>query len=379
MSSIWGERLKISLFGESHGSGIGVVIDGFPPGLELDFERIDLEMERRKPNSSAYSTKRKEADKVEILSGLYKGRTTGAPLCGLIRNSDTRSQDYERTSHLARPGHADYTGYVRYEGYNDFRGGGHFSARLTAPLVFAGAIARQYLEAKGIHIGSHIFSIGDALDVGFDMAHITRGQLDHLRNMELPVNDASCGDAYLSVIDEARRMGDSVGGIIETAIIGLPAGLGTPFFGNVEGKLSSILFSIPAVKGVEFGAGFSITGMKGSEANDSFYMDGGQVRTKTNNNGGINGGITNGMPVVFRVALKPTSSIFLVQDTIDIKKMENAKLELKGRHDTCIVPRAVPVVEAVCSIALCDLYLISLAQMNVTVMNEGICDHVPSR
>ena len=357
MSSIWGERLKISLFGESHGSGIGVVIDGFPPGLELDFERIDLEMERRKPNSSAYSTKRKEADKVEILSGLYKGRTTGAPLCGLIRNSDTRSQDYERTSHLARPGHADYTGYVRYEGYNDFRGGGHFSARLTAPLVFAGAIARQYLEAKGIHIGSHIFSIGDVLDVGFDMTHITRKQLDHLRNMELPVNDASCGDAYLSVIDEARRMGDSVGGIIETAIIGLPAGLGTPFFGNVEGKLSSILFSIPAVKGVEFGAGFSITGMKGSEANDSFYMDGGQVRTKTNNNGGINGGITNGMPVVFRVALKPTSSIFLVQDTIDIKKMENAKLELKGRHDTCIVPRAVPVVEAACSIALCDLYL----------------------
>ena len=294
---------------------------------------------------------------MEILSGLYKGRTTGAPLCGLIRNSDTRSQDYERTSHLARPGHADYTGFVRFGGYNDFRGGGHFSARLTAALVFAGAIARQYLEDKGIHIGSHIFSIGDVLDVGFDMTHITRKQLDHLRNMELPVNDASCGDAYLSVIDEARRMGDSVGGIIETAVIGLPAGLGTPFFGNVEGKLSSILFSIPAVKGVEFGAGFSITGMKGSEANDSFYMDGGQVRTKTNNNGGINGGITNGMPVVFRVALKPTSSIFLVQDTIDIKKMENAKLELKGRHDTCIVPRAVPVVEAACSIALCDLYL----------------------
>ena len=357
MSSIWGERLKISLFGESHGPGIGVVLDGFPPGLELDFEKISLEMERRKPKSSAYSTSRKEADEVEILSGLYKGRTTGTPICGLIRNSDTRSQDYERTSHLARPGHADYTGFVRFGGYNDFRGGGHFSARLTAALVFAGAIARQYLEDKGIHIGSHIFSIGDVLDVGFDMTHITRKQLDHLRNMELPVNDASCGDAYLSVIDEARRMGDSVGGIIETAVIGLPAGLGTPFFGNVEGKLSSILFSIPAVKGVEFGAGFSITGMKGSEANDSFYMDGGQVRTKTNNNGGINGGITNGMPVVFRVALKPTSSIFLVQDTIDIKKMENAKLELKGRHDTCIVPRAVPVVEAACSIALCDLYL----------------------
>lgn len=361
MSSIWGERLKISLFGESHGPAVGVVVDGFPPGMAVDFEKINSEMERRMPKSAAYSTKRKESDEVEILSGMYEGRTTGAPICGLIRNTDTRSRDYEEISRLARPGHADYTGYVRFGGYNDYRGGGHFSARLTAPLVFAGALARQFLEEKGIYIGSHIFSIGDVNDVAFDMTGITREQLDNLRKMELPVNDASCAEEYLQLIDEARRDLDSVGGIIETAVIGIPAGIGTPYFSNVEGKLSSIMFSIPAVKGVEFGAGFSITKMWGSEANDSFCVDGGQVRTRTNNNGGINGGITNGMPVVFRVAIKPTSSIAKAQDTVDIKKMENAVLEIRGRHDTCIVPRAVPVVEAACAIALCDLYLAQFA------------------
>ncbi|NLW02801.1 MAG: chorismate synthase [Clostridiaceae bacterium] len=357
MSSIWGERLRISLFGESHGPAVGVVVDGFPAGMTVDLERINTEMERRRPKATVYSTKRKEADEVEILSGLYRGRTTGAPICGLVRNTDTRSRDYEETSHLARPGHADYTASVRFGGYNDFRGGGHFSARLTAPLVFAGALTRQFLEVKGIHIGSHIWSIGDITDVAFDMADITRKQLENLRSMELPVNDASCAELYSQLIDEARRDLDSVGGIIETAVIGLPAGIGTPYFCNVEGKLSSILFSIPAVKGVEFGAGFTITRMRGSKANDSFYMDGEQVRTKTNNNGGINGGITNGMPVVFRVALKPVPSIAKAQDTIDMKKMEDAVLEIEGRHDTCIVPRAVPVVEAACAIALCDLYL----------------------
>lgn len=357
MSSIWGERLKISLFGESHGTGIGIVVDGFPPGITVDFEKINFEMERRKPKSSVFSTKRKESDAIEILSGLYQGRTTGTPICAVIRNHDTRSQDYERTSHLARPGHADYSGYVRFGGFNDFRGGGHFSARLTAPLVFAGALARQFLEEKGVFIGSHIQSIGDISDAPFDMTHVSREQLERLNKMEIPVNDTSCAEAYLQLIDEARRDLDSVGGIIETAVIGLPPGIGTPYFGNVEGKLSSILFSIPAVKGVEFGAGFAITRMRGSEANDSFYIDGNAIRTRTNNNGGINGGITNGMPVIFRVALKPVSSISKVQETIDIIRMENALLEIKGRHDTCVVPRAVPVVEAACAIALCDLFL----------------------
>jgi len=358
MSSIWGERLKISLFGESHGPAVGIVVDGFPAGMAVDLDKIAFEMQRRRPKSAPYSTRRKEADEVEILSGIFQGRTTGAPICGLIRNTDTRSQDYEDISRLPRPGHADYAAHVRFGGYNDHRGGGHFSARLTAPLVFAGALARQFLEEKGIYIGSHVYSIGDIVDVSFDMAGVTREQLENLRKMELPVNDSSCADAYMQLIDDARRDLDSVGGIIETAVIGLPAGIGTPYFGNVEGKLSSMLFSVPAVKGVEFGAGFGIARMRGSEANDSFYMDGEQVRTRTNNNGGINGGITNGMPVVFRVAIKPVSSIAKAQETIDMEKMENAVLEIKGRHDVCIVPRAVPVVEAACAIALLDLYLV---------------------
>jgi len=365
MSSIWGDRLKISLFGESHGRAVGIVVDGFPPGMHVDFERIRLEMERRRPRSAVYSTRRKEADNVEILSGIYRDRTTGTPICAIIRNSDTRSRDYELTSHLARPGHADYTGFVRFGGFNDFRGGGHFSARLTAPLVFAGALAHQFLEAKDVFIGSHIYSIGSITDTPFDMTGVSREQLENLRRMEIPVINDSCIPDYLQLIDEARRDTDSVGGIIETAVTGLPAGLGTPFFGNVEGKLSSILFSIPAVKGVEFGAGFAITRMRGSEANDSFYMDGSRVRTRTNNNGGINGGITNGMPVIFRVALKPVSSISKIQDTIDMEKMEDAKLEIKGRHDTCIVPRAVPVVEAACAIALCDIYLMQFGNAHI--------------
>lgn len=358
MGSIWGENLKISLFGESHGPAIGVVIDGFPPGIELDLEKIGIEMGRRRPNTGAYSTKRKEADEVELLSGLFNGKTTGAPICGLIRNTDARSGDYEEMSRLMRPGHADYTGYVRYKGFNDIRGGGHFSARLTAPIVFAGAVAQQYLDTIGITIGSHISRIHDVYDVGFDLADITKEQLAHLRGMEIPVNDAACVSEYIKEIEAAHSNNDSVGGVIETAAISLPAGLGSPIFGNVESRLSSFLFSIPAVKGVEFGAGFSIAGMHGSEANDSLYTDQGRILTRTNNNGGINGGITNGMPLVFRIALKPTPSISAEQETVDIKKMENTTIKIKGRHDACIVPRAVPVVEAACAIVLCDLCLV---------------------
>lgn len=359
MGSIWGENLKISLFGESHGQAVGVVLDGFPPGITLDLAKISLEMGRRRPSTGAYSTKRKEADEVELLSGLYNGRTTGAPICGLIRNTDARSGDYEEMSRLMRPGHADYTGYIRYKGFNDIRGGGHFSARLTAPIVFAGAIAQQYLDTVGVTIGSHIYRIHDVCDAGFDLADVTKEQLLRLREMEIPVNNAAAAQEYNKEIMDAHSNGDSVGGIVEAAAINLPAGLGSPIFGNVESRLSSFLFSIPAVKGVEFGAGFSIACMKGSKANDSFYSDHGRILTRTNNNGGINGGITNGMPLVFRVALKPTPSIAMEQDTIDINKMENARLKIKGRHDACIVPRAVPVVEAACAIVLCDLYLMN--------------------
>jgi len=357
MGSVFGDRFKISVFGESHGPAIGVVLDGLPPGIRIDFDRIEAEMARRRAKSRAYSTKRHEKDKVEILSGLYNGFTTGTPLCGIIRNEDTRPVDYREMERLLRPGHADYSGYIRYKGYNDIRGSGHFSGRLTAPIVFAGAIASQILETQQIYIGSHIASIYDRKDTGFDKANITKEQLLALREMELPVIDQSIADEYIDVIENARKNLNSVGGIIETAIIGLPAGIGSPIFDNVEAKLSQALFSVPAVKGVEFGEGFNITTMYGSEANDSFYTDGTVIRTRSNNNGGINGGITNGMPVTLRVAIKPTSSISLEQETVDIKSWENTTIRIKGRHDTCIVPRAVPVVEAACAVAVLDLII----------------------
>ncbi|NMA64881.1 MAG: chorismate synthase, partial [Clostridiaceae bacterium] len=326
------------------------------------------EMGRRRSKSTSYSTKRKEIDEVEILSGVYKGITTGTPLCAIIKNQDTRSVDYSEMERLLRPGHADYTGYIRYKGYNDIRGGGHFSGRLTAPMVFAGAIAAQILEMQQIYIGSHIDSIYNVKDKGFDKTKITKEQLLALKKMDIPVNDPSCLEAYLETIEKARMSQNSVGGIIETAIIGLPAGIGSPIFDNVEAKISRALFSVPAVKGIEFGEGFNITSMYGSEANDSFYTDGNKIMTKTNNNGGINGGITNGMPVTLRVAIKPTSSISLEQKTVDIKSYENTTLKVRGRHDTCIVPRAVPVIEAICAIAVLDLII---CQFGLETLNEG--------
>jgi len=258
---------------------------------------------------------------------------------------------------LIRPGHADYSGFVRYKGFNDVRGGGHFSGRLTAPIVFAGAIATQVLRSRDIIIGSHIDSIHDMKDVGFDRADIKKEQLLALRKMDIPVNDRSCREEYLKIISDAQKDSDSVGGIIETAIIGIKAGLGSPIFDNVEARLSSMLFSIPAVKGIEFGAGFGITTMYGNQANDSFYYDNGKILTRTNNNGGINGGITNGMPIVFRVAIKPTPSIAKEQDTVNIKMETNAKINVRGRHDACIVPRVVPVIEAASAIAILDLII----------------------
>ncbi|MCX7771507.1 MAG: chorismate synthase [Clostridia bacterium] len=368
MSSIFGQNLKISVFGESHGPAIGVVLDGLPSGILLDFEKISHEMGRRKPNTGAYSTKRKEADEVEILSGVYQGRTTGTPLCAMIRNEDAHSMDYSELERLMRPGHADFTGHVRYKGFNDIRGGGHFSARLTAPIVFAGAVAKHILDQQDIVIGSHIDTIYDIKDVSFNKAEITPQQLNSLREMDIPVIDASCRTAYLETIEEARKRGDSVGGIVETAIVGLPVGLGSPLFNNLEARLSSMLFSIPAVKGVEFGEGFSITTLFGSEANDSFYTHNERVLTRTNHNGGINGGIANGMPIVMRVALKPTPSISTEQETVDIKALENATLKIRGRHDACIVPRAVPVIEAACAIALCDMLI---GQFGLDTFCEG--------
>lgn len=354
MANVWGNRCKVSIFGESHGVGIGIVIDGLPAGQQLDMEAIRAEMARRAPGSSEFATPRREADEVEILSGVFEGKTTGAPLCGIIRNKNTRSGDYEKD--LPRPGHADYTAYVKYGGFADYRGGGHFSGRITAPLTFAGAVAKQFLSAAGVVIGSHIAAIGTVKDQTFS-AEIDPHALLQLGTSRFPLLDESKAEEMQQLIRAARGDKDSVGGIIECAVVGLPAGVGSPFFESLESRLSSMMFSVPAVKGIEFGDGFAISEMRGSEANDAFYMDGDTVRTRTNHNGGINGGISNGMPVTFRLAVKPTPSISKKQETVDLSVNKDAELEIHGRHDPCIVVRAVPVVEAAAALVLLDSLL----------------------
>lgn len=357
MSGIWGKNIRISIFGESHGPAIGITIDGLPPGFEIDLDEVRREMRRRAPGKSELSTQRSEKDEFEILSGYFNDRTTGTPLAAIIRNRDEHSKDYLEIKSRMRPSHADYTGNVRYGGFNDYRGGGHFSGRMTAPLVFAGALARQILESKGAAIGSHIISTGKVKEEGFSLTNIEEDTLNRLSHMDFPVISQEKGELMKALILEAREKQDSVGGVIETAIINLEPGIGSPFFDSVESTLAGLLFSIPGVKGVEFGLGFDISEMNGSKANDEMYIEDGNIKTYTNNNGGILGGITNGMPVVFRTALKPTASISRKQRTVDIQKMDNAKLEIKGRHDPCIVQRAVPVVEAVAAIGLLDLMM----------------------
>ncbi|MBE6047718.1 MAG: chorismate synthase [Clostridium sp.] len=356
MSAVWGNNLKISIFGESHGGAIGINIDGLPAGVELDLDAIDKEMKRRAPGRSNLATARKEGDVPEIVSGFFEGKTTGTPLCAIIRNSDTRSKDYGKLKDLMRPGHADYTGKIRYGGFNDYRGGGHFSGRITAPLVFAGAICKQVLALKGIEIGAHIKSIKSQEDKMFDYTDISKETLINLKNMEFPLLDTSKEEDMREVILRAKKDGDSVGGTIECAILGIEAGIGNPFFDSVESTLSHLLFSVPAVKGVEFGLGFDLSKMYGSQSNDDYYYDDNHnVKTKTNNNGGILGGITNGMPIVFSTAIKPTPSISKKQNTINIENEENDELVIQGRHDPCIVQRAVPVIEAVAAIGILDL------------------------
>lgn len=355
MSGVWGSKIKYSIFGESHGEAIGITIDGLEPGIELDLEGINREMRRRAPGKNKLSTPRKEKDEFDILSGYFNNKTTGTPLCAVIRNSDHHSKDYEKTKNLMRPGHADYTGKVKYDGFNDYRGGGHFSGRITAPIVFAGALAKQILSKRGILIGSHIKSIGTVQEEYFDEVNIKEDLLKELSQKEFPTIDEEKGLSMQEEIVNARENLDSIGGIVECAILNLPPGVGSPFFGSVESILSSLLFSIPAVKGVEFGAGFRISKMKGSGANDEFYINNEIIKTYTNNNGGILGGITNGMPVIFRIAFKPTPSIAQEQRTVDICKNENTTIEIQGRHDPCIVQRAVPVVEAVAAMGILEL------------------------
>lgn len=355
MSGMWGSKIKLSIFGESHGNAIGITIDGLPAGFSIDMDKIMMEMARRAPGKSSLSTPRKESDIPEILSGYFEGKTTGTPLCAIIRNSNTKSKDYSKLKDVMRPGHADYTGSVRYKGFNDYRGGGHFSGRITAPLVFAGAICKQILEVKGIIVSAHINSIGKIKDCSFLESDISDELLNSFKEKELPLINTKLEDEMRQEILSARSSGDSIGGTIECAILGVSPGIGDPFFDSVESTLAHLMFSVPAVKGIEFGKGFDISKMRGSEANDEYYLENGNIKTKTNNNGGILGGITNGMPIIFNVAIKPTASIFKEQKAVNIITMEETTLCIEGRHDPCIVQRALPVIEAVAAIGITEL------------------------
>lgn len=355
MSGMWGSKIKLSIFGESHGNAIGITIDGLPAGFSIDMDKIMMEMSRRAPGKSSLSTPRKESDIPEILSGYFEGKTTGTPLCAIIRNSNTKSKDYSKLKYVMRPGHADYTGAVRYKGFNDYRGGGHFSGRITAPLVFAGAICKQILEVKGIIVSAHINSIGKIKDCSFLESDISDELLNSFKENELPLINTKLEDEMRQEILSTRSSGDSIGGTIECAILGVSPGIGDPFFDSVESTLAHLMFSVPAVKGIEFGKGFDISKMRGSEANDEYYLENGNIKTKTNNNGGILGGITNGMPIIFNVAIKPTASIFKEQNTVNIVTMEETTLCIEGRHDPCIVQRALPVIEAVAAIGITEL------------------------
>ena len=345
-------ELSVSIFGESHGAGIGVVIDGLPAGIELDTGKILDFMARRAPKKDGMSTRRSEKDTPEILSGFYNGKTTGTPLSAVIRNTDTRSQDYGNIVSAARPGHADYTGYMRYNGANDPRGGGHFSGRLTAPLVFAGAVCGQILEKRGISSCAHILAIDGVYDESFDTLNISEDTMESIKCRSMPVIDECKGDEMKEHVRAAAEALDSVGGIVECAVTGLPAGIGSPMFDGLENRISQAVFGIPAVKAIAFGMGFGFAEMRGSEANDPMYMENGTVKTSSNNNGGIYGGISSGMPVIFTVAVKPTPSIAQPQRTVDFISGQDAEIIIKGRHDACIVPRAVPAVEAAVNIAV---------------------------
>ena len=351
MKNTFGNSVSLTIFGESHGPEVGAVLDGLAPGLPVDTAFIAAQMDKRRAKGG-FSTGRTEEDEVVISSGVFEGRTTGTPICFAIKNRNAHSHDYTATRQLARPGHADYTAYCKYHGYEDYRGGGHFSGRITAALVAAGAVALDALASKGIHIGTHILRCGGVADRPFgDVA----ADVSALAMMDFGVLDEDASEGMKTAILAAAKDGDSVGGILETAIVGLPAGVGEPWFDSFESVVSHVLFSVPAVKGVEFGAGFAMADMRGSAANDPLRFDGDRVVTATNHNGGINGGITNGMPVVFRCAVKPTPSIYKVQNTVDFITNEDKTIEIQGRHDPAIIHRARVVVDSAVALAVCDM------------------------
>jgi chorismate synthase len=353
MSSTYGEKLKLSIFGQSHGPAIGMTLDGIPAGLPVDTEKLQAFLDRRAPGQNSYSTPRKEADTPEFLSGILDGYTCGAPIAAGIHNTNTRSQDYSDFKDTPRPGHADFTAQIKYGGFQDTAGGGHFSGRLTAPLCIAGGLCKQWLEAKGIRICAHLICVEGVTDDGFDPMN---PQLDQVRT-DFPVISEAAGARMQEVISKARAEGDSVGGIVECAITGLPAGLGEPMFGGMESRIAQIVYGIPAVKAVEFGAGYAAGYMRCSQHNDEYTVENGTVRPKTNRAGGILGGITSGLPVYFQAAFKPTPSISKQQQSASFSTLEPVTMSVKGRHDPCIAPRAVPVVEAAAAIAVFDLIL----------------------
>lgn len=351
MADTWGNHIKLSLFGESHGPAIGVVVDGLPPGIAIDLDLVAAEMQRRAPGQSELATPRRETDKVEVLSGLYQGRTTGQALCGVIRNQNTNSGDY---GPIPRPGHADLAALFKYKGHADLRGGGHFSGRLTAPLVFAGALAKQVLALRGMAIYGRISAVGGVADL---TPEPDAAGWQTIVQKPFPVADDTTGNAMRAAILQAKAEGDSVGGIVEVSALGVPPGLGNPFFDSVESVAAHLFFSIPAVKGVEFGGGFSLAAMRGHKANDPIIVEDGTLTTATNHCGGLLGGITTGRPVTARIAFKPTASIAKAQDSVDPATLLPIVLETKGRHDPCIVPRAVPVAEAALALVLLDCLL----------------------
>lgn len=359
MGSTWGKQLRISLFGESHGPSIGLVIDGLPPGEAVDITAVAAFMARRAPGRTPWSSSRREPDLPQIQSGLYQGRTTGTPLCVLIANTDQKPRDYTAQADVPRPGHADYTGQVRYLGANDPRGGGHFSGRLTAPLCCAGAIASQLLARRQVAIAARVRELGGIADADIDTANPPGAELLKLKSKEFPVLSDEKGRQMAAAVAAARQRQDSLGGIIQCFCLGLPAGLGDPIFGGAESLFASILYGIPAVKAVAFGAGFAACRRLGSENNDVFYWAGDAVRTRTNHEGGINGGITNGMPLVFDVGVKPTPSLGLDQQSVSLTAKRNAVRLGGGRHDPCIVPRAVAAVEAAAAVSLLELMLVA--------------------
>lgn len=379
MSATFGDRLRLTVFGESHAAAIGGVVEGFPEGVKIDQQKLQAHMTRRAPGRSTLTTLRQEADQVQILSGVFEGYTTGTPLSFIVENRDQRSKDYERMRFVLRPGHADYTAYAKYRGFQDYRGGGAFSGRLTAPLHVAGGLAMQMLNQHGIDIVAHALSVGEQRDVSFSEAGMDlsadqqtlRKWKQRFLEMPLPTIREEVSEKMAKVIEEVQRQNDSIGGVAECAIFGVEAGLGGYFFRNVESRLAQLCFSIPAVKGIEFGDGFALASMKGSEANDTMYFSEdfaegsdtdlsaklSSVRHRSNHNGGVLGGLTNGMPILFRVAIKPTPSISKRQRTVNLETMKEEELVIEGRHDPCILPRVIPVIESAAALVTADLLL----------------------